>query len=262
MSNSHNEDSKIKTQGLLHEEAALKMIGGDAVNLNHHTELMGMGLRGGNYPTFDLLSSTEICSVKSHLNHDGGPKVQDYTIDFSNMLGWGKSFENGLSPLAQDAQRITECASRGIPIPNELIGANSDQVVSYLQEKTIMRIPSDHVEAVRSALVAEAQKFPGNYFLPDNPAESHLQQLAERVQSTGLSGVEALEQLNELNRQPSEWSSPDPSDPKSVGTQVQSTQEAIEKTAQVTTDNILEHPLDSIKPEPSENEDYDYSYGY
>jgi hypothetical protein len=262
MSRSHTQDGGIEKQGFLHEESALKMIGGNAENLNHNPKLDGMNLPFGNYPTFDILSSSEICSVKSHLDIDGGPKVPDYTNDFSNMLGWGRSFVNGLSPLAQDAQRITECAARGIPVPDNIINADIDQVVSFLQEKSIMRIPSDHVEAVRSALVEDAQQFSGNYYLTDNPAASHLQQLAERVQRTGLSGVETLEQLNDHKQQHGEKPSLDPSDNKAVGTQIVSTQEAIEKTVQETTDIIQENPLEHVKPEPSKNEDYDYGYGY
>ena len=262
MSDSHRQVSGIQKQGWLHEESALKMIGGDAVNLNHHPELTGMGIRGGNYPTFDIFSSTEICSVKSHINNDGGANIQNYKSDFSEMLGWGKAFDGGLSPLEQDAQRITECATRGIPIPNELISADPDQVVSFLQENTIMRIPTDHVEAVRSALVADAKQLPGNYFLPEDPSEAQLQSLADRIQSTGLSGAEIYDQLNSEEQLLGDDIDYDQSLRDTMDSKTPSAQEAVEQTAQETAEIIQENPLDSVEPDESENEDYDYSYGY
>jgi hypothetical protein len=52
------------------EAAALTNIGGDAVNLDAAATKMG-GFKGDNYPTYDISSSQEVASVKTHWNADG-----------------------------------------------------------------------------------------------------------------------------------------------------------------------------------------------
>jgi len=232
----------IQRQGDLHEEAALKLIGGDAENLNNNEKLESMGLRGNNYPNFDVFSSSEVCSVKSHINQDGSANVQSYMNDFSNMLGWGKAHEGGLSPLEQDAKRIKQSASMGVPVPTDLVGAGSEKVVSYLQDNSIMRIPSDHVPEVRDALVEDAKQLPGKYFLPESPSEAQFENLSERVQSTGLSASETLEKMNSKEQTPSK--------------------DNPEKAVQNSIESIPESITDEAMPESSENEAYDYYYRY
>jgi hypothetical protein len=241
----------IQTQGDLHEAAALKIIGGDAENLNNNPKLEGMGLHGGNYPNFDIFSSSEICSVKSHFTQDGDPNIQTYKNDFSKMLGWGKAYKDGLSPLEQDARRISESAARDVPIPSEIKGANQEKVVQYLQEKSTMRVPSNHVDEIREALVEDAKNLPSNYFLPENPTEEQLKSLADRVQSTGLSSMETFEQMNSEQTNLSESSN-----------EARTGQEQVTKTEQENAAIILENPLDETTPDTSINEDYHYGYGY
>lgn len=241
----------IQRQGLLHEEAALKLIGGDAENLNNNPKLEDMGLHAGNYPNFDIFSSKEICSVKSHFTQDGSPNIQSYKNDFSKMLGWGKAYDSGLSPLEQDAKRITECATRGIPVPAEIQKAGQDQVVQYLKEKSVMRIPTDHVGKVRSALVDDARNLPSNYFLPDNPTEEQLTRLGDRVQSTSLSSIETFEQMKTDKRNLSETKNHPENDKKDA-----------ERTAQGTASGIAKMPVADVDEQPSEDEDYYYGYGY
>ena len=174
MSVGKKSDGFIKRQGRLHEDLALEMLGGDTVNLN---DMKIPGLIGGNYPTFDLSSSSELTSVKSHISKPGTISPEDkkaYKADFAKMLGWGeRAFDEGLSPIERDAKQISELPGR-IPIPTELSGASPDEIVKYMQDKTVMRIPDDHVEDVRQTLKVDIEKLPGNYFLPDNPTEEQI----------------------------------------------------------------------------------------
>lgn len=241
----------IQKQGLLHEESALKLIGGDAENLNNNPKLEDMGLHAGNYPNFDIFSSNEICSVKSHFTQDGTPNIQSYKNDFSKMLGSGKPYQDGLSPLALDAKRISECAAKGISVPNEIKEANQEQVVQFLKEKSVMRIPSDHVESVREALVNDAGQLPEKYFLPENPTEEQLRSLGERVQSTGLSSSETLEQMKAEEQHISNITKSSDIPDKDVS-----------KSFQVNTETIRKNSLNNVHDEPSEDEDYHYGYGY
>jgi hypothetical protein len=241
----------IQKQGLLHEEFAQKLIGGDAENLNNNPKLEDMGLHAGNYPNFDIFSSNEICSVKSHFTQDGAPNIQSYKNDFSKMLGSGKPYQDGLSPLALDAKRISECAAKGIPVPEEIKEASQEQVVQFLKEKSVMRIPSDHVESVREALVNDARQLPEKYFLPENPTEEQLRALSERIQSTGLNSNETFEHMNAEEQHPSkiERSSGAPN-------------EDVSKSSQVNTETIRKNSLNNVHEKPSEDEDYHYGYGY
>jgi hypothetical protein len=241
----------IQKQGLLHEESALKLIGGDSENLNNNPKLEDMGLHAGNYPNFDIFSSNEICSVKSHFTQDGAPNIQSYKNDFSKMLGSGKPYQDGLSPLALDAKRISECAEKDIPVPNEIKEASQEQVVQFLKEKSVMRIPSDHVESVREALVNDARQLPEKYFLPETPTEEQLKSFGERVQSTGLSSNETFEHMKTAEQNPS----------KSVGNTVKP-DEDVSKSFQVNTETIRKNSFINGHEEPSEDEDYHYGYGY
>jgi hypothetical protein len=238
--------SMIKSMGDIHEEAALNLMGGDAENLNHNPKLEGMGLRGGNYDTFDIFSSKEICSVKVRMHtKDGSPNLENYKSEFSRMLGYNKAYQKGLSPLEQDAQRIIECSKRGVAVPEQLKGADQEKVVSYLQQKSIMRVPSDHVEAFRNELIKDAEKLPQNYFLPNKPTKQDLQTLANRVQSTGLSATQSRQQLNAEKHSQSAKIDLSLSEPSSEKQEV-----------------ISKNPDAKPNHEPSEKDDYDYGYGY
>jgi len=242
-------ETGIQKQGLLHEESALKLIGGDAENLNNNPKLEGMGLHSGNYPNFDIFSSNEICSVKSHFTQDGAPNIQSYKNDFSKMLGSGKPYHDDQSPLALDAKRISECAAKGVPVPDEIKEASQEQVVQFLKEKSVIRIPSDHVESVREALVNDAGQLPEKYFLPENPTEEQLRSLGERVQSTGLSSSETFEQMDSENL-------------IEKGNNYTNVQEEVANTERRAVSSVNEMTFPDVDEEPSEDEDYYYRYGY
>lgn len=195
MSKSKGRTGYIQRQGQLFEDAAVKKIGGDAVNLNDEA---AKGMKGKQYPTYDVSSSTELASVKSHIS---GPEITAnnkaaYLRDFNHMQGWDRAYDkNKHSPLTQDAERILQL-DKGIPIPSEIKGASEEQVIDYLKHKTVLRIPDDHVEEVRKSLRENIEKLPENYFLPEKPTEEQIQSVLDRVKGAGLTSAEAKEQMN------------------------------------------------------------------
>ena len=247
MQPSNQEQGVIKSIGDLHEASARELMGGDAENLNHHPLLEGMGLRGGNYNTYDIFSSEEACSVKARMiGNTSEPNLNSYRSEFNKMLGWNRSYQNNnLSPIQQDAQRLMACGERGVPIPEALKGATQEQVVDYLQTQSTMRVPSDHVEAVRETIIADARNLPEKYHLPENPTEQQLLALGNRIQSTGLSAEESLAQVSAQKSTQGQQAH-----------QVSSPQDHTAVESQKTnTDNKPDR-------EPSEEEDYDYGFRY
>lgn len=185
-----------KEQGDLHESAALKSIGGDAINLNGGVK--------ANFPTFDISSSQEICSVKSHISQDGAltdQNINSYIHDFDHMLGWGRDItynelDGKLLPIEQDAKRIADLQGKGMPIPEAISNASSNQIVEYLKHDTVMRIPTDHVSAVQDEIERKAREIPENYYLSNPPTDNEITALRDRVKPTGLTAGETLNQLN------------------------------------------------------------------
>lgn len=236
----------INSIGDLHEESALELMGGDAQNLNHHPKLEGMALRGGNFDTYDIFSSEEICSVKARMvENTSEPNLGSYKSEFRKMMGYNRAHKNGLSPLEQDEQRLIECGERGLPIPEELKGATREEVVNYLQTKSTMRVPSDHVEEVRTSIIAYARQLPENYHLYQNPTEEQLQALGNRIQSTGLDSEESLKQIDAR---------------KDIQEQHRN-QGPIPQEVMNTASKEMK-PINRPNQEPSKEEDYDYGYGY
>lgn len=224
----------IQKQGRLFEDSAVRLRGGDTVNLND------IGI--GNYPTFDLLSSSEITSVKSHISKPGDITVNDeaaYRHDFAKMLGWGRSYDSGLYPLEQDAARISYLSNQGFPVPSELAGSDREEIVNYLQKKTIMRIPDDHIDRVRQVMEADIRNIPENYYLPENPTEEQIQSVLGRIQGTGLTSG----QLDE----PIQTPSPDRENPL--------------ETPQIETSD-LNYQTEDQENNPSEGEEYHQGSGY
>ena len=192
--------SYIKTQGDLHEKAALKTMGGDAYNLNREA---ASGVVGHQYPTFDICSSTELASVKSHISQPGQCTTSDiaaYKADFNHMLGWDRAYERGLSPLEQDAERLSSLPGKGFAVPSAINGVGQEGTVNYLKNNSIMRIPDDHVTPVRQAMEQDVRALPENYFLPENPTDEQVQGVLSRIQGTGLSSIETARQMNRQNQ--------------------------------------------------------------
>lgn len=185
----------VKLQGLIHEEAAKKEIGGDAGILD---ETASQGLRGGRYPTYDIASSEEIASVKSHSIADGQVSEQTvgaYLRDFDKVLGWDRGYERGLSPLQQDAERIATIRDQGIPVPEQLREASEDEIKEYLKHNSTLRIPDDHVEPVRESLETKIREIPGNYHLPEDPTDEEVTSVTSRIKGTGLTSSEAVQRM-------------------------------------------------------------------
>ncbi|QLQ04690.1 MAG: hypothetical protein HZY76_00325 [Anaerolineae bacterium] len=73
------------------EASAIATLGGEATSLDEAAENLGM--KGNNYPTYDIASSREVVSVKTHWADDGSlsdSARQAYQRDFTHMLGWGE----------------------------------------------------------------------------------------------------------------------------------------------------------------------------
>lgn len=194
-SDTQKQASYIKEQGTLHEIAAKNTIGGDAKNLNDYKT---------NYPTYDITSSTEIASVKSHMHSGTEPTDQDinaYVNDFHHMLGWGRAYDNGMDPVQQDAKNIMDARDQGMPVPDGLKGTNLEETTEYLKHNSALRIPDDHVESVQNALESRIRENPENYFLDSNPTNEQVQSVLNRVKGTGLNSAQTLDQL--VDNQPS-----------------------------------------------------------
>jgi hypothetical protein len=195
-------DRLKKLQGVIHEVSASNIIGGDAVFLDEIAKTAKQegfkGYPGGSFPTYDISSSSEITSVKSHLS--GGDKIteqdiQAYLREFNEMLGHRVSNDKGIAPIQQDAKRIIYLRDLGVPVPTEINNASQQEVVDYLRHKSIMRIPDDHVEAVKQRLYEIVQKDPEKYFLPSNPTNEQIESVTERIQQSGKSSAQTIEEI-------------------------------------------------------------------
>ena len=199
LSNKKNK-SYIKQQGRMHEDAALTKLGSDAINLND--------IGKGNFYTFDLSSSTELTSVKSHISKsyvDNSGQLtklglQTYTRDFRSMIGKRNTGRiDKLSAIESDAKRMESLANEGFPLPSEINSKNHAQTLNYLRNETVLRVPDDHVQMVRDALAKDLKTFPENYHFLANPSEEDLRSMVNhRVQGTGLTAGETLQRLKNL----------------------------------------------------------------
>jgi hypothetical protein len=169
------------------EAAARAVIGGDAVDLDIATA----GHKGHNFPTYDISSSSEIASVKTHWDN-----TDAYISDFHRQLGWGRSYDQGLSPVQLDARNIIQARDRGeIPVPRDLENANLAQVTDYLNRQSVLRIPDDHVKEVRDKLETLVTDLPHNYHLPDNPSQEQIKSVLDRIRPMGLTSTELREMI-------------------------------------------------------------------
>ncbi|HUS88754.1 MAG TPA: hypothetical protein VMW91_05190, partial [Desulfosporosinus sp.] len=94
------------------------------------------------------------------------------------------------------AKRIAHIRDQGVSVPTELHGASTEEVANYLKNKSILRIPEDHVEEARNALEHRARENPETYFLPAEPNERQIEDLTARIQSSGLSSEKTLQEMS------------------------------------------------------------------
>jgi hypothetical protein len=170
------------------EAAALTGAGDDAVNLDVAAAQMS-GFKGDNYPTYDLTSSQEVASVKTHWDSNGNlseSAARAYKQDLSRIMGWNRE----ISGLQQDGQNILAARDAGLPVPAELQNATPEQASTYLRDNSVLRIPDDHVQPVRELLAKDIQQFPRNYYLSDNPSQAHIDHVLQRIQGIGLKSGE------------------------------------------------------------------------
>ena len=177
------------------EAAARATLAGDASNLDDAAKNLGM--KGNNFPTYDIASSNQVASVKTHWADDGvlnDAVRQAYQQDLEHMLGWGRDAQAS----KRDGQNIIRAREAGVPVPDDLRTATPEQAAQYLRDKSILAIPDDHVETVRADLKARVLEFPGNYFLPSNPSEAQVEDVLKRVRGLGLSSGELRDMIAKL----------------------------------------------------------------
>jgi hypothetical protein len=181
-----NQDRDLDCRRSPPEAAAAATIGHGAVILD---EVLKKGHQGGNYPTYDIASATELASVKTHWTGQGEPVIKDYIEDFSHMMSdlGGRGFQKGLSPVEQDAHNILNARDRGVSVPEALKGADCEGAVHYIRHRTVLRIPDDHVSSVREMLRQEARRSPSWFNLPSDPSDAQVEALLSRIQPIGVS---------------------------------------------------------------------------
>jgi hypothetical protein len=188
-------DRQLDARRHASEAAARITLGGDAINLDQVAQKLGM--KGNNFPTYDIASRYHVASVKTHWADDGtlnDAARQAYQRDFDHMLGWGRE----VNALEQDGQNIVKAREAGVPMPDALRTATPEQAAEYLRNHSVLLVPDDHVETVRADLKARALELPENYFLPSNPTEAQIEGLLQRVQGLGLSSGELRDVIARL----------------------------------------------------------------
>lgn len=135
--------------------------GEEAINLDKEiANNQKLHFRGNNYPNFDISSTSEIASVKTHLASGGeftDSIAQLYVDDFWKMLGDGRAFDKGKSPTRQDAINILSMRDAGILIPKELLHASAEEAENFIQEKSVMRIIDDHLPKVKEVFMNDTR---------------------------------------------------------------------------------------------------------
>lgn len=180
-------DRQLDARRHVSEAAARITLGGNAINLDEAAQKLGM--KGNNFPTYDMVSRDQVASVKTHWADDGtlnDAARQAYQRDFNHMLGWGRE----VHALEQDGQNIVKAREAEVPMPDVLRTATPEQAAEHLRDHSVLLVPDDHVETVRADLRARALELPENYFLPSNPTEAQIEGLLQRVQGLGLSSGE------------------------------------------------------------------------
>ncbi|MGB5053106.1 MAG: hypothetical protein WBO24_01780 [Nitrospirales bacterium] len=182
------------------ESAAKETIGEGAVNLDEtlsdlkQSEQLpsSLAFKGDNYPTYDIVSGTEVASVKTHWSTYGELNEsarRTYKQDFAHMLGWNRSPD----AISVDGENILKIRDAGVAVPDKLHGESDPQAAGkYLRDNSILRIPDDHVPRIRDDIAADAQVFPENYFLEGEISEDKIANLTERIQGIGLESSDMI----------------------------------------------------------------------
>jgi hypothetical protein len=117
--------------------------------------------------------------------------LNTYKSDFLKMLGWGREG----NALKNDGENIIAARDQGIPVPDDLQNATDESAANYLRNRSILRVPDDHVMSIRSKLREEVLNFPENFFLESSPSEIQINTLLDRVKGIGLSSSELIKIL-------------------------------------------------------------------
>jgi hypothetical protein len=179
------------------EAAALATAGAGARNLDQLCrDNPNLHLKGNNYPIYDLISPSEVASIKTYWAGDGAltpEAVNRYVRAFNRMLGSNRQ----PNALASDAGNlIAVCSNSTIEHPSDLKLHSPTEVGKYLRDKSVLRIPDDHVDPVRDELARRMQQFPDNYYLPQSVSEDSIREVvAARVKGIGVDSTYLRELL-------------------------------------------------------------------
>jgi len=125
-----------------------------AFDLNFHSH---------NFPIFDSISTTRICSIKTHSVgiQETEVNVNAYAADFREMIG-------AREPTKFETAAQSLFAARHIlPVPPMVREATSvDTVRTFLAQQAQMQVPAEHVGLVQNALRHSITRDPGLYNLP------------------------------------------------------------------------------------------------
>jgi WXG100 family type VII secretion target len=181
----------IGVRGHAAEKSAAVIAGPDAKLLDDAAQQVG-GFKGNYAPGYDISSSKEISSVKTHWSDANWNEttrgltqssLNAYRRDFEKMLGW-----DYVGKLDDQAAGMIRLRDSGVPMPDVLKNASQADVARYLRDQSVLRVPDDHIGPVREMLKHRIQEFPGNFHLPDNVSESAINDyVTRRIKGAGVS---------------------------------------------------------------------------
>lgn len=176
------------------EAAARFTAGNDSVDLDNITKVNELGFKGNNYPIYDISSPEEVASVKTHWNSEGyldKNAISAYKRDFAKLYGWNRN----VNALHEDGENIIKIRNAGLSVPHELENATIEEASEYLRDNSLLRIPDDHVDQIRSELEVDIRNFPTSYSLSENPTDEQIKHVLERVKGIGLKSNELKEMV-------------------------------------------------------------------
>lgn len=172
-------------------ERAMKARGGESLNETY----------GRNFPVYDHRLGKEWASVKTHMPGDAHPTayLDNYAHDLRVAAGETVAKEGkykGWRGTTFAAGRVARDEPGGDAV------ATRQRIKGEMEQHATIRIPSDHVEAVRRHVWYAAQDRPDLYGLPGGYDRSDLECLVYRVQPLPITSAEIRRAVDEqLKRQ-------------------------------------------------------------
>lgn len=144
------------------------------------------GVRGHRMTIFDIANADEVASVKVYgALGSGGLEgaLGSYLRAFEAVLGIDDHWER-LRQAAADV--VSGRVARDTPLPTGLRAAHDEASVHWwLRENGILRVPDDHVDAVRAHVRRAIERIPERYGLSGHRREAEVAALVGRVRGIG-----------------------------------------------------------------------------